>query len=72
MSLNRTRLTLTRTAWFIYAGIEVALFVLANVTAKNASHPGTVSQIFFFAFLVGLAMAVVLGAKALIQRRGAR
>ncbi len=53
MSANPTRLTLTRTGWIIYGIVEVALFLIANFTAKNASHPGTVSQIFFTAFIVG-------------------
>jgi hypothetical protein len=49
----------------------VVLFVIANVTAKNSSHPGTVSNIAFVAFLVGLVLLIALGAAVLIRRRRA-
>ncbi len=48
---------------------DVVLFVIADVTAKNGSHPGTVSNIAFVAFLVGLLLLIALGAAALIRRR---
>jgi hypothetical protein len=73
MSLNPTRLTLTRTGWIIYGIIEVALFLIANLTAKNASHPGTVSNIFFITFIAGLPLAAALGSMEIVrQRRRAR
>jgi MYXO-CTERM domain-containing protein len=50
---------------------DVVLFVIANVTAKNSSHPGTVSNIAFVAFLVGLVLLIALGAAVLIRRRRA-
>jgi MYXO-CTERM domain-containing protein len=48
---------------------DLVLFVIANVTAKNSSHPGTVSNIAFVASLVGLLLLIALGAAALIRRR---
>ncbi len=73
MSANPTRLTLTRTGWIIYGIVEVALFLTANFTAKNASHPGTVSQIFFTTFIAGLVLALALGVATIVrQRRAAR
>ena len=67
-----SRLTISRNGWIMYGIVELVLFVIANVTAKNASHPGTVSQIFFFTFVVGLVLAVALGVMALVQRRAVR
>ena len=73
MSVNPTRLALTRTGWIIYGIVEVALFLIANFTAKNASHPGTASQIFFTTFIAGMLLGVALGAMAVLrQRRAAR
>jgi hypothetical protein len=73
MSLNPPRLTLSRTGWIIYGIVEVALFLVANFTAKSAGHPGTVSQICWITFLVGLLLAFALGAREIIRhRRGAR
>lgn len=46
-------------------GFIVALVVLllrANVTAKNSTHPGTVSNIFWFAFLIGVVALITIGA----------
>lgn len=71
MSASSTRLTLTRTGWIIYAITEVVLFLIANLTAKNAAHPGTVSNIFFAAFIAGLVLAAVLGVVALVRQRRA-
>jgi hypothetical protein len=48
---------------------NLVLFVIANVTAKNSSHPGAVSNIAFVAFLVGLLLLIALGAAALVRRR---
>jgi hypothetical protein len=48
---------------------DLVLFVIANVTAKNSSHPGTVSNIAFVAFSVGLPLLIALGAAALIRHR---
>ena len=48
---------------------DVVLFVIANVTAKSSSHPGTVSNIAFVAFLAGILLLIAFGAAALIRRR---
>lgn len=69
MSLNPSRLAISRTGWILYAIVEVALFAGANLTAKNSSHPGTVSNVFFFTFIVGLVAALLLAATTLIQHR---
>ena len=66
MSINRS---LSRTGWIAYVAVEIALFVLANVTAKSSSHPGTVSNVFFGAFIAGLVLAVLLGVTELIRSR---
>ncbi|MGZ4247680.1 MAG: hypothetical protein ACXVUE_05135 [Solirubrobacteraceae bacterium] len=69
MSVNSSRVSLTRNAWIVYLLVEVGLFLIANLTAKNSSHPGTVSNIFFGAFIVGLVLAVLLGASELVRSR---
>jgi F420-0:gamma-glutamyl ligase-like protein len=71
MSLNPSRVAISRTGWMLYAIVEVALFIGANFTAKNSSHPGTVSNVFFITFIVGLVLAVLLGAATLIRQRSA-
>lgn len=58
---------LSRRAWIGFVVAEVVLFVLAGVTSKNSSHPGTVSNIFWGAFLIGAALLIVLVVVALIQ-----
>jgi hypothetical protein len=69
MSINPS---LSRTGWAAFGVVEIALFVIANVTATNGSHPGTVSNVFFVAFIVGLVLGVALGASALIRQRRRR
>lgn len=69
MSINSSRLSLTRNAWIVYLLVEVALFLLASLTANSSSHPGTVSNVFFVAFIAGLVLAVLLGASELIRSR---
>jgi high-affinity Fe2+/Pb2+ permease len=64
-------MALTRKHWLAFIGLEIVLFVLAGVTSKNSHNPGTVSNIFWVAFLIGVVLLVVLGVIALIrsQRR---
>ena len=52
----------------VLAVVDVVLFLIANVTAKNSSHPGTVSNVVWVAFLVGVLMLIVLGACVLVRR----
>jgi hypothetical protein len=57
----------------IYLAIaDAALFLLANVTSKSHSHPGTTSNVFWYAFLVGVLLLVVLGLAAVVQSRRTR
>jgi uncharacterized membrane protein YdcZ (DUF606 family) len=68
MSVNVSRIS-NRTAWISYAALEVVLFLLASVTAKSSSHPGTVSNVFWSAFIVGLALGAVVLAFSLVRSR---
>jgi len=65
---------LSRRSWIGLVAFEVVLFALANLTAKNSSHPGTVSNVFFVAFVIGavllITLAVIRVAKS--RRRPAR
>ncbi|MHB8235542.1 MAG: hypothetical protein ACYDHT_12905 [Solirubrobacteraceae bacterium] len=49
--------------------VEVVLFVLANVTAKNSSHPGTLSNVFFVAFVAGAVLLIVLALISVVKSR---
>ncbi|MBV9805156.1 MAG: hypothetical protein JO130_18295 [Solirubrobacterales bacterium] len=69
MSLNLTRFS--RNTWIAYLLVEIGLFLVANLTAKSASHPGTVSNVFFDTFIVGLVIAAALGITALVRSRRA-
>jgi hypothetical protein len=40
--------------------VEVVLFGLANLTAKNSSHPGNASNVFFVAFVIGAVLLITL------------
>lgn len=48
--------------------LDLALFAIAELTYKNAKHPGTVSNIAWYAFLIGAASLVVLAILAIIPR----
>jgi hypothetical protein len=62
MALNRRNLI----GLFV---VDVVLFVIANVTAKNSSHPGTVSNVVWVLFLVGVLALIVLGVVTLVRSR---
>jgi hypothetical protein len=66
MSVSSNRSLTNRRNLIVLAVVEVVLFTLANVTAKNSSHPGTVSNVLWGVFLVGVVMLVVLAVAALI------
>ena len=68
MSLNPSRLAISRTGWMLYAIVEVALFVGANLTARSSSHPGTVSNVFFITFIAGLVLAILLATRRIGRR----
>jgi hypothetical protein len=59
----------SRRTWVGLVVADVVLFVLAGVTSKNSSHPGTVSNIFWFAFLIGTALLIVIAVVSLVQSR---
>jgi hypothetical protein len=63
------RTPISRRAWIGFVVADVVLFLLANVTAKNSSHPGTLSNVFFVAFVIGLALLIVLAVLATVQAR---
>jgi hypothetical protein len=48
--------------------VDLVLFAIAELTYKNARHPGTVSNIAWYAFLIGAASLVVLVIVAIIPR----
>jgi protein-S-isoprenylcysteine O-methyltransferase Ste14 len=52
--------------------LDVVLFVLSNVVAKNASNPGTASNVLWIACLVGVLALIVLGVATLVQSRRSR
>jgi choline-glycine betaine transporter len=52
--------------------VEIALFVLAGVTSKTSKHPGTVSNVFWGVFLVGVVVLVLLAVATLVQSRRSR
>jgi len=64
--------TLSRRAWIVLVVADVLLFALANVTAKNSSHPGTASNVLFVAFVIGAVLLITLAIATLVKsRRGA-
>jgi hypothetical protein len=67
MSAHSNHSLLNRRNLIALAVVEVVLFVLAGVTSKSHSHPGTVSNIFWVIFLIGVVVLVVLGIAALIR-----
>ena len=63
---------LPRRTWIGLVIADVVLFVLANLTAKNTSHPGTASNAFFIAFVIGAVLLITLAIASVIKaRRGA-
>jgi len=65
-------MALTRKHWLALIGVEVVLFVLSGVTAKNSSQPGTASNILWILFLVGAVALIVLVIAALVRSRRSR
>ncbi len=64
--------TLTRRRWLGSVAFVVVLFLLANITGGSAKHPGTVSNIFWYAFLIGALALIVLGIPAFYRSRRSR
>ena len=61
--------TLSRRSWIVLVAADVLLFALANLTAKNSSHPGTASNVFFVAFAIGAVLLITLAIVTLLKSR---
>ena len=48
--------------------VTLALFTIAELTYNNAKHPGAVSNVAWYAFLIGVASLVILTIRAIIPR----
>jgi hypothetical protein len=48
--------------------VDLVFFVIAELTYQNAKHPGTASNIAWYAFLIGAASLVVLVIVAIMPR----
>jgi hypothetical protein len=66
------RTPISRRAWIGFVVADVVLFLLANLTAKNSSHPGTLSNVFFAAFVIGTALLIALAVLTTVQSRRPR
>jgi Kef-type K+ transport system membrane component KefB len=63
---------LSRRTWIVLVVADVLLFILANLTATNSSHPGTASNVFFTAFATGAVLLITLAIATVVRsRRGA-
>jgi hypothetical protein len=68
MSATSPNPIITRRNLIGFVVIDVVLFFAANMTAKNSSHPGTLSNIFWGAFLIGAALLIVLAVITVIRK----
>ena len=57
----------SRRTWIGLVLADVALFVLANLTAKNSSHPGTASNVIFIAFVIGAVLLITLAIATVVS-----
>ena len=73
MSSTAESLTaLNRRTWIGLVAADVVLFAVANLTAKNSTHPGTTSNVLFVVSLIGAAVLIVLAVVRVVKsRRGA-
>jgi lipid-A-disaccharide synthase-like uncharacterized protein len=71
MSANPPRSVTTRWKLIGFVAIELVLFLLANVTAKDPGHPGTVSNVFWGASLIGAGVLIIVALMTLVRRRQA-
>lgn len=63
---------LSRRTWIALVAADLALFVVANLTAKSSSHPGTASNILFVISVIGAALLIALALVTVVKsRRGA-
>jgi hypothetical protein len=68
MSARSYRPAITRQKLIGVVVIEIVLFLLANVTAKNSHHPGLISNVFWIAFLAGAALLIILALATLVRK----
>jgi choline-glycine betaine transporter len=68
MSATPLRPVITARNLIAFVVIDVVLFLAANMTAKNSSHPGTVSNVFWGGFLIGAAALILLAVVALVRK----
>jgi hypothetical protein len=66
------RTPISRRAWIGFVVADVVLFLIANVTAKNSSHPGTLSNVLFVAFVIGTALLIALAVLTTVRSRRRR
>jgi fucose 4-O-acetylase-like acetyltransferase len=70
MSNTANSLTaLGRRTLIVLVVADVALFVLANLTANNSSHPGSASNAFFVAFVIGAVLLITVAVATVIESR---
>ncbi len=60
---------LSRRSWIALVVADLVLFAFANLTAKNSSHPGTLSNLFFLAFIIGALLLLALALLAVLKSR---
>lgn len=70
MSNTANSLTaLSRRTWIALVVADVVLLALANLTAKNSSHPGSASNVFFIASVIGAVLLTTLAIASVVQSR---
>lgn len=60
-------MALSRRTWIGLVVADAVLFLIANMTAGNSHHPGTVSNVFWGAFLIGTALLIVSAVVTLVR-----
>jgi hypothetical protein len=66
------RTPISRRGWIGFVVADVVLFLLANLTAKNSSHPGTLSNVLFVAFGIGTALLIAVAVVTTVKSRRRR
>jgi choline-glycine betaine transporter len=72
MSDKLHRSQLSRRNMIALVVVDAVLFLLANVTAKSSSSPGTFSDVTWGIFLIGTALLIVLGLVSVVQSTRSR
>ncbi|HEY5262170.1 MAG TPA: hypothetical protein VIJ33_08650 [Solirubrobacteraceae bacterium] len=66
------RTPISRRAWIGFVVADLVLFLIANLTAKSSSHPGTLSNVLFVAFVIGTALLIALAVLTTVRSRRRR